>query len=171
MKFQYFKADSFTSIEDAKKQYRSLVMRWHPDRPNGDLRAMQIINAEWDYLKSHNYNIHTSQSGNVYTDWNQDTPDEVTERFAEIIEQLIKMHGIEIEICGSFIWCSGDTKKYRIELKGMGFRWAPKKKMWFLAPKSWKKKGRSEMTIEDIRATYGSQKVTGNARKAYALTA
>lgn len=40
MKFKYFKADHTTTIEDAKKQYYKLCMLFHPDRPNGGLKAM-----------------------------------------------------------------------------------------------------------------------------------
>ena len=40
MKFTYFKADHTTTIEEAKRQYHRLCLRWHPDRPDGDLKAM-----------------------------------------------------------------------------------------------------------------------------------
>lgn len=33
---------------DAKTRHRALSRRWHPDRPNGDLRTMQEINAQYD---------------------------------------------------------------------------------------------------------------------------
>jgi curved DNA-binding protein CbpA len=91
MKFTYFRADHTTTIEEAKRQYHRLCLRWHPDRPDGDLKAMQQVNAEWDYLRKHNYNVHESADGSIYTDWTQDTPDDVTEMFVEIIEQLIRI--------------------------------------------------------------------------------
>lgn len=39
MKFTYFRADHMTTIEEAKRQYHRLCLRWHPDRPDGDLEA------------------------------------------------------------------------------------------------------------------------------------
>ena len=169
MRFKYFKADHMTSIEDAKKQYYKLCMQYHPDRPNGDLKAMQAINAEWDYLKVHNYNIHDSKDGGTYTDWNQDMPDDVTSEFADIISKLVNMAGLEIEICGSWLWVGGNTREHKDSLKGMGMRWASKKRRWYKAPKDWKRKTRRELTMDEIRDKFGSQTVQG--RQYAALTA
>lgn len=41
MKFTYFKADHMTTIEEAKRQYHRLCLRWHPDRAGGDLEVMK----------------------------------------------------------------------------------------------------------------------------------
>ena len=156
--FRFIKATFQTPIEDIKSQYKKLAVKLHPDL-GGSLEDMQRLNVEFDYCRKHNYNIHKSQTGNVYTDLNQDAPDEVTNRFAEIIEQLIHMEGLEIEICGSFLWVGGNTKPNKDELKGMGFRWASKKKRWFLAPQGWRKRGRRELTMGEIRDNYGSQRI------------
>jgi len=166
MKFQYFKTDLSTNltIEEAKRQYKKLILAYHPDLAvrNGltieeATEACQKINAEWDYIKSHNYNIHESKDGGTYTDTNQDAPDDVTEKYKDIIEALIKMEGVIIEICGSFIWLSGGTYDHKAEIKALGFKWASKKKMWFLAPQGWRKRGRRELSMSEIRSSYGSQ--------------
>lgn len=159
MKFTYFRADHTTTIEEAKRQYHRLCLRWHPDRPDGDLEAMMQVNAEWDYLRKHNYNIHESADGGTYTDWTQDAPDDVTDMFAEIIEQLIRMDGLEIEVCGSWLWVGGSTREHKDDLKAMGMRWAPKKHLWYKAPKNWKRRHRGEFTMDEIRSRYGSQSV------------
>lgn len=169
MKFQYFKADHTTTIEACKKQYYRLCLRWHPDRPNGDEDAMKTINAEWDYLRKHNYNIHETAEGTTYTDWQQDTPDDVTEQFADLISQLVNLAGLEIEICGSWLWVGGNTKEHKDVLKGMGMRWASKKRRWYKAPKDWKRKVHRELTMDEIRSAFGSQTVQG--RQYAALTA
>lgn len=155
MKFQYFKADFTTTIEEAKRQYRKLALKLHPDM-GGSEEEMKRLNSEWDYLRSHNFNIHETANGSVYTDWQQDVPDDVTDRFADIIDQLIHMEGLTIEVCGSFLWIGGTTRDHKDSLKAMGMRWAPKKHLWYLAPKDWKKKTRRELTMSEIRETYGS---------------
>lgn len=165
MKFQYFKANFQTTIEEAKRQYRKLAMKLHPDM-GGSEEAMKQLNAEWEYLSRHNYNIHETAEGSTYTDWSQDVPDDVTARYAEIIEALIHMEGVIIEICGSFIWLSGNTYDHKAEIKGLGFRWAHKKRMWYLAPEGWHKKSRRELTMGEIRDTYGSQFVSTTPRMA-----
>ena len=168
MKFKFFKADHMTTIEEAKKQYYRLCMRWHPDRPNGDLEAMQTINAEWDYLRKHNYNIHQSRDGGTYTDWNQEAPDSVTNEFVEIIEKLVHMSGLTVEVCGSWLWVGGNTKEHAGELKAMGMRWAPKKRMWYKSPNGWRRKSRGQFSMDEIRDRYGSQTFQTVERKALA---
>lgn len=186
MKFQYFKTDLSVNItiEDAKRQYKKLILKYHPDlaAKNGltveeATKACQTINAEWDYIKKHNYNVHEGDDGDIFTDWNQTKADETTERYADIIEQLVKMEGVTIEICGSFIWLGGNTFEHKDEIKGLdtyGVKvgWASKKKMWFLAPPNWKKKSHKELTMSNIRNTYGSQFVgVGKTAAGRALTA
>lgn len=158
MQFKYFRVDYRTSIEECKKQYRKLVFQHHPDR-GGDDDAMKQVNAEWEYLRKHNFNIHMTKDGSVYTDHRQTVPDEVTEHFAAIINALVKLDGIVIEICGSFIWLSGETYEYRKALKALGFKWARRKKMWYMAPPNYRKSG-PEMTMNEIRMHYGSKMVT-----------
>ena len=168
MQFKYFKVDWNTPIEEAKRQYHKLVMEHHPDR-GGNEEAMKQINVEWDYLYKHNFNVHESMSGSVYTDERQDVPDEVTQRFAKIISALVNLDGVGIEICGSFIWLSGDTYQWRELLKGLGFKWARKKKRWFLAPQR-KGKRNNNWSMEKIRARHGSVVVTeAPERKEHAL--
>ena len=159
MRFKYFRADHMTTIEEAKKQYYRLCMRWHPDVAGGDEEAMKAVNAEWDYLRRHNYNIHESASGSTYTDWAQDAPDDVTEQFADLVARLVIMRGLEIEVCGSWLWVGGETREHREELKALGMRWASKKRRWYKAPKDWKRKNRRELTMGEIRDRFGSQTV------------
>ena len=163
MEFKFFKPMRGrtifqTPIEEVKRQYKKLALKHHPDL-GGDLKDMQRVNAEYDELRKRCYNIHQDMSGNVYTDQTQDTPDDVTDRFKDIIDQLIHMEGLEIEVCGSFLWVGGNTRGHKDELKSMGFRWASKKKRWFLAPQGWRKKGRRELTMGEIRSNYGSQRI------------
>lgn len=161
MQFKYFRVNFNTPIEECKKQYRELLFKHHPDL-GGDDDVMKQVNAEWDYLKGHNYNIHVTKDGSVYTDERQDVPDEVTERFAAIINELIKFDGVGIEICGSFIWLSGNTYEYRKEIKDLGFKWARRKKMWYMAPTKHRRTGR-EWSMDEIRTKYGSKTVTEGA--------
>lgn len=156
--FKFIKSDFNTAIEDIKKQYKKLVFKLHPDM-GGSEDDMKQLNIEFDFCKCHNFNIHRAQNGGTYTDQTQDTPDDVTDRFKDIIEKLIHMEGLDIEICGSFLWVGGNTRPHKDELKSMGFRWASKKRRWFLAPQGWRKKGRRELTMGEIRDNYGSKRI------------
>lgn len=167
-RFFKFRAGEVVTIEAVKRQYHKLAMQHHPDL-GGDLKTMQQINAEFDQLRKRYYNVHESTSGATYRDDTQDAPDSTTEHFEAIIEQLLHMDGVGVELCGSFLWLDGNTYQYRTEIKALGFRWASKKKRWFLAPSSWEKKG-PEWSMERIRSKHGSKVIrTGGAPTKRAL--
>jgi curved DNA-binding protein CbpA len=158
LQFFKFHTTSEVTIEAIKRQYRKLAMANHPDR-GGDLRTMQAINAEFDVLRKRFYNVHEGENGGTYVDETAEGMDDVTARFTDIIDALMKLGGVEIEICGSFVWLGGNTYEHRAAIKALGFRWASRKKRWYLAPEGWRKRGGNEWSMNRIRGTYGSQVV------------
>jgi hypothetical protein len=63
--------------------------------------------------------------------------------------------GLDIEVCGTWIWVSGDTRPHKEALKEAGFKWAPKKMMWYFA--GTKTKGsRGKWDMDKIRESHGS---------------
>lgn len=72
---------------------------------------------------------------------------ETPEQFKEVINKLfaLKMIDIEIEIIGSFIWITGNTKPYKDEFKALNFRYSPKKMAWYQAPSDYKKRNRKKL--------------------------
>jgi len=75
----------------------------------------------------------------------------------KVISKILHYENIIIEVVGSWIWLSGDTKTIKDTLKELGFKWANKKKMWYYG----EMKGRNpkQKSMEDIKAKYGSQTV------------
>jgi curved DNA-binding protein CbpA len=140
------------TIEELKQQYRKLAKLHHPDN-GGNAETMKRINAEYDELfkilqRQYNANAKADKQ-------NTERPEE----FRELIEKLIKLDGVIIEICGSWVWLSGNTYKHRDIIKELGFLWSKGKKMWYLGEFSNKKRG--SMPMEQIRNRYGSKKYKG----------
>ena len=75
----------------------------------------------------------------------------------KIISQILHYENIVIEVIGSWIWLSGDTKQIKDTLKEIGFKWARTKKLWFYG--EMKRRNPKEQNIEDIKAKYGCQTV------------
>jgi hypothetical protein len=67
---------------------------------------------------------------------------------------------LTIEICGLWIWVSGDTKAHKGALKSAGYFWSSKKMMWYYRPAQAKSfhryRGKKEWSIDKIRASYGA---------------
>lgn len=139
------------TLEDLKKEYRRLAMLHHPD-VGGTVEEMQAINAEYDALHEVLKQAHNQQAD----EYHQTT--ETPEEYREIIETLLRMDGLEVELCGSWLWIGGETRKHKEELKGAGCRWSSNKKLWYWRHAEeghrWHK---GNKTMNQIRSKYGSQ--------------
>lgn len=155
-----------TTLEELKATYKKLVMQHHPDR-GGDTATMQEINAEYDEMFPRLKNIHKTKEGKTYEKENNEAPN----FFKDLIEKLMKMDGIHIEIIGCFVWVSGNTKPYKDTLKEMGFKWHSKKICWYLAPADYKKKGKKQYSMDEVRDMYGVQYEADGEAKEKKLTA
>lgn len=157
------------TLEELKKMYKKLALKLHPDCGGSD-DAMAELNNEYDNLFDQLKNTHKNKDGQTYTKETSETPDQ----FKDIINKLfaLKMEGIEIEIVGSFIWITGNTKNYKDEIKALEFRYSPKKYAWYKAPSDYKKRSRKNYDMNTIRGMYGSQKVKSEQEnKKYIQTA
>lgn len=146
------------NLEELKKEYRKLVMVNHPDN-GGDTRVMAEIIKEYkqmfEVLKNEqNRKAKEDKTGKTYH------TNETAEMFMEILEKIMFLDGLEIEICGSWVWVGGNTYAHKTELKNASFSYSAKKKMWYWKPyeTTWFK-GKKSYTMDEIRNTYGSEKV------------
>ena len=146
--------ENIQTLEELKKQYRHLALKLHPD-VGGSNEAMKILNAEYEAMFEKVKNFHANKDGDIYEKENAETPQE----FVDLIAELIKMDGVEIEIIGCFVWVSGDTKPHKEELKALGFKWHAKKKCWYKAPEDYRRRSRKDYSMDEIRTMYGSSYV------------
>ena len=139
------------TLDELKAEYRRLAMIHHPDR-GGDLETMKQINAEHDAL----FEILKKQHNATHDEAHQTT--ETAEEFRDILNKLLKLDGLKVELCGSWLWISGETFKHKAELKTAGCRWSNNKKSWYWRheeeARPWH---RGKATMDQIRAKYGSQ--------------
>ncbi len=90
---------------------------------------------------------------------------ETAAEYMEVIQKIIAFSGIVIELCGSWVWVSGNTYEYKNAFKAAGFRWASKKKMWYWRSEADATTSRGKMSMQEIRQKYGSEILETEVKK------
>ena len=136
-------------INEAKKIYKTLAKKLHPDMVGGDEESFKLLNAIYTDLIEHK--IYFSNDFKIDVE------------LEKVISLILHFENITIELVGSWVWVSGDTKEIKDKLKELGFKWASKKKMWFYG----EMKGRNpqEKSMEEIKSKYGSETLKTNDKK------
>jgi len=148
----YFK--DCKSIEEAKKLYRELLKKHHPDHAGNEGEAItkEIINQFNIFLKCFMSNSFNS----YYKDKEWKPEAEAVTPFQDILERIINFD-CEIEIIGYWIYCF-KSKEVKEQLKELGFWFSGKHFAWIYSGKA-KRNISSRETLDEIRAKKGSQKV------------
>lgn len=158
---KYFNIREIHCIEELKKVYFKLAQRIHPDH-GGSEEEFKILNSEYQQLFPKFKDIHKNIKPEVKEEYYtaKTSTKECPEDFINIVSILLNIKGIDVELCGRWLWISGDTKPHKEILKALKCSWNAKKGMW-----SWHypedgvyKKNRKFVPMEDIRNMYGSQK-------------
>jgi hypothetical protein len=139
--------------EIVKMAYRRASSKYHPDK-GGSVEMMQAVNQAYEVLKDH--------SGMV-----DGGDDNYSDALNDAINAVVNLQGINIEICGAWVWVTGDTKPHAKVLgkNGAGYFYASKKQAWYFRPSDWKSTSRGNFSLDDIRANHGSQAVKGQSSR------
>lgn len=140
------------TLEICKEAYRKAAMKYHPDRNPGGLEMMKAVNSAWDFLQSWNWEGDTV---NVKPSKDADYGDALN----AAINAVVGLHEVSLEVCGAWVWVSGNTYPYKDTFKAAGFMWASKKHQWYFRPQEWKSSSFGEWDMERIRERFGSEKV------------
>lgn len=138
------------TLDDLKKVYRQLAMKHHPDR-GGDEETMKAINNEYEKA----FELLKRQQNSTATEDKYKTTEDASE-FINIINALLKLDGLQIDLCGCWLWIGGNTRAHKEELKAAGCRWSSQKKLW-----SWhhaedgSRYYRGKRTMSEIYQKYG----------------
>ena len=148
------------TLDEAKKLYWDLAKQFHPDKEGGSKEAFQELGRQFENFQpeKEKYKGETEQ-------WN-------APEYMHVINQLMKIPEIVIEICGSWIWVSGNTKPHKEEIKAVHTGdslkkpiWHSKKEMWYVSPVDYRKFSKKETTMDEIRDFYGSHKVNRDEKE------
>ena len=140
------------TIPELKMEYKELAKKHHPDMGGNESDMMQI-NAQYDELVKILPNVNAS--GEEY----HSTNTENGKAFRDAVSAIIHFANVNIEICGSWIWLTGNTIYYKELLKQAGFKFSGKKCAWYWHDIGYRKMTNKTYSLNDIRNMWGSEKV------------
>lgn len=153
--------ESPVTEEIVKVAFRQASLKFHPDRNPAGIEMMKLINEANKALKEASYPIEfKNEEGYNYG-----------EEINDALNKIINLQGLVIEVCGAWVWVSGDTKNHWPTLKEAGFKFSPPKKMVYFRPhyaknRRFKKDG---LSMDEIRSKYGASNI--KTKIPYYLTA
>lgn len=142
------------TIDEIKTAYRTQIRKYHPDVNPAGLEMSQVINAAYNALKETGLEVFEGKGSLGYDALLNDA-----------INAVLGLEGIEIEICGIWVWLAGDTKTHKEALKQAGYRWAGKKKRWYFRPEEYRSYNRGKFSMNKIREMYGSAHIDNSDQK------
>jgi len=137
-----------TGINEAKKIYKIMAKKLHPDA-GGSEEEFKLLNNIYNDLIEHK--IYFSNDIKIDIE------------LEKVISLILHFENITIELVGSWIWLSADTKSIKDILKDLNFKWAFKKKMWYYG--EMKGKNLKPKSMNDIKNKYGSQTLKSKENK------
>ncbi len=125
----------YLSMDELRKHYREMCLQYHPDKNLDNVEKFteifkQLLN-EYDlfleyFIPGEN---RKQERANSNTRYSYETESELGRKVAD----MMRYSGLIIEICGSWIWLSGNTFRWKDQIKQSGFRFQGKKKIGQIA--------------------------------------
>jgi hypothetical protein len=145
--------NAIANQEAIKTAYRKACAKYHPDRNPAGLEMMKAVNVAYRFLVDI-----------VYDGSERPIDEEVNSDFGEAlnaaINAVINLSDINIEVCGAWVWLTGNTRPHKDEIKAAGYWWAKKKAAWYFRPQDYKSSNHGSWDLLKIRDAYGSVSVT-----------
>lgn len=146
---KYFK--NVKDEKELKKAYFKFVKQFHTDN-GGNKEDFIEMKAEYEKIIKENLYSKTQEEEETNNEENM-------KKFADVIDKIVILEGLEIEIIGEWIWVGGNSYLHKDILKENKFFFSRGKKKWYWNGDDKKSKRRSHMSYEEIKEKYGYTKV------------
>ena len=114
---------------------------------------MQEINNEYSFV------IARISKNAGFTAEESESEIRLSQEYQDAINAIAGIEDITIELVGSWIWVTGNTRLHKDRLKAAGFYWASKKFAWYYRSEDKKRRTNSKLSLDEIKCKYGSEKL------------
>lgn len=151
--------------EELKRAWLAIVRECHPDK-GGSVELCQLANSLYEELADgpFRFQAETEESPETEAEDGGFDAETLPEETREKAYRFAGTPGLVLEIVGTWLWITGDTRANKDALKENGFRWSPKKAAWYFHAEPYRKHSKRRFTLDEIRAMHGSARF-GHARK------
>jgi curved DNA-binding protein CbpA len=132
--------EAVNGINEAKIVFKKLAKILHPD-VGGTNQEFKLLNKIYNDILENKIYFSNEAKFDI--------------ELEKIISQILHYEDITIEVVGSWIWLSGNTKAIKETLKELNFKWASKKKMWYYG--EMKGKNIKPKSMDEIKSKYGCE--------------
>jgi len=149
--------NNIKTLEDAKKLFRELCLKLHPDTSGKDSQS-EFIKMFNEFKKFKPSNDQTEKQKEDFQNFD-------ASEFYDTIKKFDILENVNISFVGSFIWLEDQTpgstyfqkeKIKSIKLEGYNFaRFASLKKAWYFSPEDYQQKSRGKKDLQEIKSRYG----------------
>ena len=131
-----------------KQAYREACKIHHPDF-GGSTEMMQLVNAAYEVLNNSEWSIDEQTEANETVS--------LTETIKDMLNKAA-YPGLKAELVGTWLWITGNTYKYKKQLKEAGFRFSHGKCAWYYHEDTgYRRYHKKSYDLDDIRSKYGSK--------------
>ena len=142
-----------TDVDQARAKFKSLCKIHHPDVGGSAETFREMVREFQAFQKAAWDQGGASKWGAEYKP-KADSHD-LGEKSHAILAEVVRFPDIQTEILGTWIWCSGETRKYKDQFKGLGMRWSKNKSAWFYHEQPYRKRGKRSFSLDEIRGMHG----------------
>jgi len=135
--------ENFKDLQELKTQYKTLCLKLHPDK-GGEHEQFIKMQAEYELILESKYD---------FTQENAKKESNVFNKYMEAFK-FLKDFNVTVELTGSWIWVSGDTRPAKELLKENNFKFSKRHSKWYYGAVVGKRK-RGRYSFDKIRDTYG----------------
>jgi len=146
---------SCAGVQQIKNLMREYAKRLHPDLnpgiDDGEFKSMSAAyHAE---LQNRHLETHTDDIGKAHKYYyNEQNEQEILDKVAELL--ALNLNGVVIDLVGTWIWVSGETRANRTALKSAKMRYHGKRAMWYWRKAAYKTRY-SDKSFSELKSAYG----------------